>query len=309
MRNYTRNSASSRVSILVNLAVGITVSLVLFSCAHPILRLMGLTAELMQDGMDYMRIVGAFAFFQALSLTLSASLRSANKAIYPMMVTVVVNILNIIGNYSLIFGRFGFPELGVEGAAISTASAGCLHDYTVRHTVPQAHPPFPTGHTSALFRGLELKNLMKVGLPPPANNVVQLVASRHHLLHQHAGSGSARHPYLLCQHHHVRLSVQHLHGTRRSICIGHLIGEKKPHAAFLMGKYVMKKSVMITVMLSCILALSGHAIFGWLTSNPDIIRMGATILIIDILLEIGRPINIFATTPFVQQATSTILSM
>ena len=102
------------VSILVNLAVGITVSLVLFSCAHPILRLMGLTAELMQDGMDYMRIVGAFAFFQALSLTLSASLRSANKAIYPMMVTVVVNILNIIGNYSLIFGRFGFPELGVE---------------------------------------------------------------------------------------------------------------------------------------------------------------------------------------------------
>ena len=57
----------------------------------------------------------------------------------------------------------------------------------------------------------------------------------------------------------------------------------------------MKKSVMITVMLSCILALSGHAIFGWLTSNPDIIRMGATILIIDVLLEIGRPINIFAT--------------
>lgn len=107
------------VSILVNLAVGITVSLLLFSCARPILQLMGLTSELMQDGMDYMRIVGAFAFFQALSL--SASLRSANKAIYPMMVTVVVNILNIIGNYSLIFGRLGFPELGVEGAAISTA--------------------------------------------------------------------------------------------------------------------------------------------------------------------------------------------
>ena len=56
-----------------------------------------------------MKIVRAFSFFQAISLTISASLRSANKAVYPMMVTVVVNILNIIGNYSLIFGKFGMP--------------------------------------------------------------------------------------------------------------------------------------------------------------------------------------------------------
>ncbi|WP_373831180.1 MATE family efflux transporter, partial [Bacteroides heparinolyticus] len=76
------------ISILMNFVIGITISLILYFCARPILHLMGLTSTLMQDGMDYMRIVGAFAFFQALSLTLSASLRSANKAVYPMMVTV-----------------------------------------------------------------------------------------------------------------------------------------------------------------------------------------------------------------------------
>ena len=43
---------------------------------------MGLTAELMQDGTDYMRIVGAFAFFQALSSLSPPPSRSANKAIY-----------------------------------------------------------------------------------------------------------------------------------------------------------------------------------------------------------------------------------
>lgn len=80
-----------------------------------------------------------------------------------------------------------------------------------------------------------------------------------------------------------------------AICIGHLIGEKKPHAAFLMGKYVMKKSVMITVILSTILAIFGNTIFHWLTTNEEIIRLGTTILIIDVILEIGRPINIFAT--------------
>ena len=48
------------VSLLVNFAVGVGISMLLFGCAEPILRLMGLGPELMQDGMDYMRIVGAF---------------------------------------------------------------------------------------------------------------------------------------------------------------------------------------------------------------------------------------------------------
>lgn len=120
--------------------VGITISMLLFGCAGPILRLMGLGPELMQDGMDYMRIVGAFAFFQALSLTLSASLRSANRAVYPMLVTVVVNILNIIGNYSLIFGRFGF-RLGWRGLlSFPGLQPGCIDDHSVRNPVPQAYP-------------------------------------------------------------------------------------------------------------------------------------------------------------------------
>lgn len=52
---------------------------------------------------------------------------------------------------------------------------------------------------------------------------------------------------------------------------------------------------MITFILSCILAVFGHTILSWLTVNPDIIRMGVIVLIIDTVLEIGRPINIFAT--------------
>ena len=262
------------VSILVNLAVGITVSLVLFSCVHPILRLMGLTAELMQDGMDYMRIVGAFAFFQALSLTLSASLRSANKAIYPMMVTVVVNILNIIGNYSLIFGRFGFPELGVEGAAISTAFSRGVSMIILFVILFRKHiHRFPPAYFRP-FPWIELKNLMKVGLPSAGEQLSysssQVVIT--YFINMLGVEALATRTYCVNIIMFAYLfSISMAQGG--AICIGHLIGEKKPHAAFLMGKYVMKKSVMITVMLSCILALSGHAIFGWLSSNRKATHM------------------------------------
>ena len=150
---------------MVNLVVGLAVSALLYFGCHTILRWMGLGSELLADGVDYMRIVGAFAFFQAISMTLSAALRSADKAIYPMLVTVVVNILNIIGNYSLIFGKLGMPELGVEGAAISTAFSRGVAMVLLFIILLRKHiRRFPL----AWFRPFpvqELRNLLKVGLP------------------------------------------------------------------------------------------------------------------------------------------------
>ena len=99
------------VSLAFNMMMGVIVSAALFFGAERILRLMELRPELMGDGVTYMRIVGGFAFFQAISLTLSAILRSAGMAYYPMQVTFLINIINIIGNYTLIFGHFGFPAL------------------------------------------------------------------------------------------------------------------------------------------------------------------------------------------------------
>ena len=284
------------VSLLMNLVVGVSVSLFLFGMNETILQWMGLTPELMKDGTDYMRIVGAFAFFQAISLTLSASLRSANKAIYPMMVTVVVNVLNIIGNYTLIFGEFGFPEMGVEGAAISTAFSRGVSMVILFIILFRKHiRKFPLAYFRP-FPFKELKNLLKVGLPS-AGEQLSYSSSQVVITYFINALGMEA---LAARTYSVNIimfsflfSIALAQGG--AICIGHLIGEKRPHAAFLLGKYVMKKSVLITVCLSLITALMGPFIFGWLTTNEQIIRMGVTILAIDVILEIGRPINIFAT--------------
>ena len=131
------------VALLFNLVIGLLISAILYSGATTLLGWMGLRPELLKYGIGYMQIVGAFAFFQAISFTISASLRSADKAIYPMMVTVLVNIMNIIGNYSLIFGKLGMPALGAEGAAISTSVARGV-SMVVRHIVPQTYSKIPT---------------------------------------------------------------------------------------------------------------------------------------------------------------------
>lgn len=78
-----------------------------------------------------------------------------------MMVTVVVNILNIIGNYSLIFGKFGMPALGVEGAAISTAFARGVSMVILFVILFRKHiPRFPLSYFRP-FPFVELKNLIE----------------------------------------------------------------------------------------------------------------------------------------------------
>lgn len=109
------------IAILANLLLGMTVSGILWLWAAPLLRAFGLREDVLPDGVTYLEITGALAFFQALSLTFSAALRSTGNTIKPMLVTVSVNVINILADYALIFGHWGCPAMGVEGAAWATA--------------------------------------------------------------------------------------------------------------------------------------------------------------------------------------------
>ncbi|WP_289105176.1 MATE family efflux transporter [uncultured Bacteroides sp.] len=284
------------VSLLLNLVVGLLVSAILHFGAVTLLDWMGLRPELLQYGIGYMEIVGAFAFFQAISLTISASLRSANKAIYPMLVTVLVNIMNIVGNYILIFGKLGFPAMGAEGAAISTSIARGVSMVVLFVILFRKHiSKFPL----ALFRPfpwIELKNLLKIGIPSAGENMSysfsQVVIT--YFINILGNNALATRTYTVNIVMFVYLfAIAMAQGG--AISIGHLVGQNKIRAAYLLGKFVMRISILVSLILSCIWAVFGHTIFSMLTDNEEIVRLGVTILMIDILVEIGRAVNIYAT--------------
>lgn len=284
------------VSLLLNLVFGLLVSAILHFGAEPLLHIMGLRPSLMGDGVNYMRIVGAFAFFQAMSLTISASLRSVNKAIYPMMVTVLVNIMNIIGNYTLIFGKFGFPEMGVEGAAISTAFARGVSMLILFVILFKKHiKTFPLSYFKP-FPFIELRNLLKIGLPSAGENMSysfsQVVLT--YFINMLDNEALATRTYVVNIVMFVYLfAIAMAQGG--AITIGHLVGQKKIRAAYLLGKYVMRWSIFVSLSLSCLWALGGPWIFDMLTDNETIVQLGIHILFVDIILEVGRAVNIYAT--------------
>lgn len=284
------------VALLLNLFCGVLVSIGLNQGAPFLLHLMGLRPELMQYGLPYMQIVGAFGFFQAIHLTISASLRADHKVIYPMLVIAVVNVVNVLGNYGLIFGHFGLPALGVVGAASATAFSRFTAMVLLVCILFTRHiPKFPL----ELFRPFpwhELKNLLKIGLPSAGEmmsyDMSQVVIT--YLINLVGNDELTTRTYVVNVVMFVYLFCICM-AQGGAISIGHLIGEKKPQAAFLLGRYVMRASIIVTLSLSILWAIVGRFIFPILTDNQHIIEMAYVILVVDIVLEVGRAINIYAT--------------
>ena len=283
------------MALTVNLMLGLTVSALLFFFAEELLQLMGLRPELMGDGLTYLRLTGALSFFQALSLTFSASLRSADKVVYPMVVTGIVNVINILGNYALIFGHWGCPQLGVEGAAIATASSRAIATVLLAIIHFRVHiRRFPL-HFFRPMPWQELKNLLHIGIPAMSENISyslsQVVIT--FFINQISNEALATRTY--CHNMIMFVYLFCISITQGGdILVGHLVGQRRHQAAYILGNYFFRWSMIITLTGSIILALSGRSILSAFTDNPEIIAMGVWVLIIDVFLEVGRTANIFA---------------
>ncbi len=285
------------MAIVVNFLLGLVVSALLFFYAEGLLKMMGLRPELMGDGVTYLRLTGALSFFQALSLTFSASLRSADKVVYPMVVTGIVNVFNVFGNYALIFGHWGCPQLGVEGAAIATVASRALAMVLLACIHFKVHiPRFPIHY----FRPMpwqELKNLLKIGIPAMSENISynlsQVVITI--FINQISNEALAARTY--CANMIMFVYLFCLSITQGGdILIGHLVGQQRHQAAYILGNYFFRWSMVITITGSIVLALSGHSLLSAFTNNQKIIQMGVWVLVVDVFLEIGRTANIFASS-------------
>ena len=146
------------------------------------------------------------------------------------------------------------------------------------------------------FPWIELKNLLKIGIPSAGENMSysfsQVVIT--YFINILGNNALATRTYTVNIVMFVYLfAIAMAQGG--AISIGHLVGQNKIRAAYLLGKYVMRLSILVSLILSCLWAVFGHTIFSMLTNNEEIIRLGVTIMTIDILVEIGRAVNIYAT--------------
>lgn len=108
------------VAIMFVLAAIVVVSSLCVGFANEIIHFCGSAQDTHESAVLYYRIIMGGMVFNVLSMVINAAQRGSGNTMIAMKTNITSNIVNMIGNYLLIQGHFGFPALGIKGAALAT---------------------------------------------------------------------------------------------------------------------------------------------------------------------------------------------
>ena len=107
-------------ALLITGGLLVVVSTLCVAFADPILHLAGSQPDTHRPAVTYFRIVMGGMAFNVVSMVINAAQRGAGNTRISLTTNLVSNLVNVVFDYLLIGGHFGFPALGVAGAAIAT---------------------------------------------------------------------------------------------------------------------------------------------------------------------------------------------
>jgi len=112
-------------------------------------------------GTSYFRIRLQWLLPTLLTFAIAEYLRSVGRMRIPMVVDLLVHPLNLIFNYALIFGHFGLPEMGADGAALGTGLADLVALATIIFIV---NPRKNLNRKALTLRWNRMKSVIGVGI-------------------------------------------------------------------------------------------------------------------------------------------------
>jgi MATE family multidrug resistance protein len=119
---HERANHFARQAIVWGVILAIPVSLGMFFAAPTIIGLFGAAPDVAAAATTYLEVIAATSLAMFLSFVCGAVLRGAGDSRTPLKAAVLANVVNIAVAYTLIFGHFGLPALGLAGSALGAAS-------------------------------------------------------------------------------------------------------------------------------------------------------------------------------------------
>ena len=293
-KNREKASETAALSIFFNFSIGIIVSVVLVIFNRPMLSALGAEGKVLDFGSEYLTIVGCFMFGQATLNSMNVVLRSHGYTRIPMYITIVVNIINTVLDLTFVLGWFGMPVLGVTGVALATTFSRLVGGTILviiffkkveKPSIFKKLFPFP-------FK--DFWQMLKIGIPAAFEsinyNIAQLVVT------------SIALRFMTDNEYITRSYIQNITSTfyifsqsigqGSQILTSHRVGAGKYDEAYHGVWRGLLAGYGLTAVMCTLGVIFRSQLIGIFTDNPEVIAIGGTLIIINVVLEAGRCTNL-----------------
>ncbi|RDW20387.1 MATE family efflux transporter [Oceanobacillus arenosus] len=292
-RRFKDVSKIAATAITLNLVIGIIISIIFLLFGSYMLQALNLQGNVFEYAKSYLGIVGGAIFLQALINSLSAIIRVHGFTQATMFVSLGMNIIHVGGNYLLIFGNFGFPELGVEGAAISTIFSrflALLVFFWLFYKISEVKVKL--NYYFSLSKDY-INKILKIGIPSAFEQVMYQSCQIVFLYYATflGPSSLAARQYATNISMFIYLFALAI-GLGTAIIVGRLVGANRSSEAYGSVWRSVRWASGATLVVVILVVLFRVPILELFTDNPEIVKLGADVLLLSFLLETGRTINI-----------------
>ncbi len=177
-----RDPAESRRAFAASLVLGVAAAAVLsgamLAAPETVLGWLSASPEVVDQCVPYLRYLMASAVLMSVCLTIESGLRANKDTRTPLRITLVITVVKIALNALLIFGLWGFPEMGVAGAGVATLAAQAVAVVLFVAAVLRSPRDGPTGLRRRDLDGMarHLPELVRISLPGVGERLVMNVA-------------------------------------------------------------------------------------------------------------------------------------
>lgn len=268
--------------IMLSLGISLLTTAIALIFCREFLWLVGAQADTIEPATDYFIYILAGTPIFALSATICAAQRGSGATRVAMRVNITANLVNIVLNYLLIGGKFGFPRLETKGAAIAT-SIGWAVGLIMALASILHREAFLTVRTRKGWR-FERSTLASMFKVASGAFVEQMFARVGILTYNRlvAGLGTA-----MLAANTIGMSITTLSfsigdglGVGAAALVGQNMGKKRPDLSVLYGKVCTRIAAVACTLVFILFVTRGRWIYSLFTTDPAILKVSEYIMFI-----------------------------
>jgi len=269
---------------------------VLAPFSRNLLKVIGSSTDVENYGSIYMRFMIYSGIGTFINFSLAGFFRGIGNTKTPMFIGIASNVFNMIGNYLLIFGKFGFPRLEVLGAALATMLSIFLS--TILYFIFALSNKYNSIYFTRVLYKLDtvlMKRLLRIGLPMG----VQFLLDNASFSLFTAFIARMGDTQLAASNAAISLmstSFMPLIGISiaTTTLVGQFIGAKEINHARKSGYTSIKVGIAYTMIIALNFFLIPDKLMSVISKDPEVIKLGSKILIMAGIFQLSDGFGICA---------------